>query len=88
MPIFINKNNIYLLQNSTRIMHIYKQVYISLKKRLHNRFLAFNIHGLYCNELIFYKRVNLEKPRYWNESKDESYKCTGQNRFPETGELR
>ena len=26
-----------------------------------------NIQGLFCHELIFCKRVNLQKPKYWDK---------------------
>ena len=45
-------------------MHMCKQFYISFKIILNNRFFVFKIQGLYCNELIFCKLVNLQKPRY------------------------
>ena len=49
-------------------MRMYEQFYISFKIILNNRFLAFNIQGLYCQELIFCKWVNLQQLRYWDES--------------------
>ena len=46
MPIFTNKNNIYLLQNntnkvSTANIYMYKQFYISFKIILNNTLLVF-----------------------------------------------
>ena len=46
---------------------MYKQFYISLKIILNKRFLVFKTHCLYCHELIFYKWVNLQKPRHQYE---------------------
>ena len=45
-----------------------KQFYISFKIILNNRFLFFEIQGLYCQKLIFCKWVNLQKSRYWDKS--------------------
>ena len=47
----INKNNLYLLQNNSKI-HMYQQFYISFKIILNNRFLAFNIR-LTLSEINF-----------------------------------
>ena len=63
MPIFIDKNNINLLQNNTNQSLYCKYVYvqaISSKLILNKRLLVFKTQGLYCHELIFCKWVNLE----------------------------
>ena len=51
MPILINKNNIYLLQNNTK-MHIHKQYYISFEIIPDNGLLAF-IVGLILSWINF-----------------------------------
>ena len=51
MPIFINKNNIYFLQNNKILMHVFIYVqtifYISFKIILNKSFLVFKTQGLY-----------------------------------------
>ena len=70
MPIFINKNNIYiffkitLTKVSNAYIYIQKQYYVSFKIILNKRFLVFKTQGLYFHELIFCKWVNLQNPRY------------------------
>ena len=61
MPIFKNKNNIYLLQNNTNqsfyciYLYVLKIFYISFKIILNRRFFVFKAQGLYYHELIFCK---------------------------------
>ena len=55
MPIFINRYNIYLLQNNTNQSflannYMYKQFNISFKIILNKRFLVFKTQGFYCHE--------------------------------------
>ena len=68
VSIFVNKIDIYLRQNKTKVcnanIYLYKQFYNSFKIILSKRFLVFKTQGIYCHELIFCKWVNLEKPRY------------------------
>ena len=60
---------LYLLQNNT------KQQILGFQ----------NTWLIYCHELIFCKWANLQKPRDWDQSWDESCRLTGQNRFPGIG---
>ena len=69
MPIFINKHNIYILQNNTNKVsnaniYMYTQLHIFFKIILNNTVLVFKIQGLYCPKLIFCKWANLQKRRY------------------------
>ena len=72
MLIFINKNNIYLLQNNTNqsfynvYIYLYVQTifYIFFEMILYKRLLVFKTQSLCYHELIFCKLVNLQKLRY------------------------
>ena len=70
MPIFTNRNDIYLLQNNTNqsfynaYIYMYKQYFYLLQNNTTERFLVFKTQGLYYHELIFCKLVNFQKPRH------------------------
>ena len=57
-----------LTKVSNENVYTYKQFYIFCKIILNKGFLVFKTQGLYCHELIYYKWVNLQKLRYWDES--------------------
>ena len=68
MPIFVNKNNIYLLQSNTNKRFYCKYLYVQvilyfIQSNTKQKFLGFHTQDLYCHELIFCKWVNLQKPR-------------------------
>ena len=48
-----------------------KQLYIFFEIILNKKFLVSKTQDLNCHELIFCKWVNLQKPRYWDESQDK-----------------
>ena len=84
MLIFITKNNTFkitLTKASNANVYMDKQFYISFNIILNKRFLIFKTQGLYCHELIYCKWVNLQKPRYQDESQDEmlSWKLQAHN---------
>ena len=65
MSIFITKNYIYFLQDTlTKVSiangYMHKQFYISFKITLNKRFLVFKTQGLYCHELIYWKKLMSE----------------------------
>ena len=57
-----------LTKFSNANIYMWKQFYISFKMILNKRFLVSKRKGLHCDELIFRKLLNLQKPRYWDES--------------------
>ena len=64
-----SKDDFYLLQNNTNqsFQCIYKLMNINNINNiiLNKRFLVFKTQGfIYYHELVFYKLVNLQKPRY------------------------
>ena len=70
-----------LTKVSNANVYMDKQFYISFNIILNKRFLIFKTQGLYCHELIYCKWVNLQKPRYQDESQDEmlSWKLQAHN---------